>query len=92
VVAGAQAASERTQQLAQIDSANHFEQSAAARVRSGLTDLRPQLSAQYALLLQRDALVQLDAAALSADSALQRALGGGFEDHPDHNPGLTYAP
>ncbi len=92
VVAGAQAAAERTQQLAQIDSASHFEQSAAARVRSGLTDLRPQLSAQYALLLQRDALVQLDAAALSADTALQRALGGGFEDSPVNNPKLTYTP
>jgi len=28
---------------------------------------------------QRDALLQLDAAALSADIALQRALGGGYE-------------
>jgi multidrug efflux system outer membrane protein len=92
VVAGEQAASERTQQLAQIDSASHFEQSAAARVRQGITDLRPQLSAQYALLLQRDALVQLDAAALSADIALQRALGGGFEDSPVNNPKLTYTP
>jgi outer membrane protein, multidrug efflux system len=92
VVAGEQAASERTQQLAQIDSATHFEQSAAARVRQGITDLRPQLSAKYALLLQRDALVQLDAAALSADSALQRALGGGFEDSSVNNPGLTYIP
>jgi outer membrane protein TolC len=28
---------------------------------------------------QRDALLQLDSAALSADVALQRALGGGYE-------------
>ena len=37
-------------------------------------------------------LVQLDAAALSADIALQRALGGGFEDSPVNNPKLTYTP
>ena len=42
--------------------------------------------------MQRDALVQLDAAALSADSALQRALGGGFEDSSTGNPGLSYSP
>jgi len=28
---------------------------------------------------QRDGLLQLDSAALSADIALQRALGGGYE-------------
>lgn len=91
VVAGAQAASQRTQQLAQVESATHMEHSAAARVRQGLTDLRAQLAAQSMLLMQRDALVQLDAAALSADSALQRALGGGFEDSPN-NLRLSYAP
>ena len=92
VVAGTQAASQRTQQLAQVDAAAQLEQSAAARVRQGVTDLRAQLGAQSMLLMQRDALVQLDAAALSADSALQRALGGGFEDSPNNNPGLSYAP
>jgi len=66
--------------------------STAARVRQGVTDLRAQLGAQSMLLMQRDALVQLDAAALSADSALQRALGGGFEGSPNNNPGLSYAP
>jgi outer membrane protein TolC len=30
--------------------------------------------------VQRDALAQIDAARLSADIALQRALGGGFEE------------
>jgi len=92
VVAGSQAASQRAQQLVQVESATHLEQSAAARVRQGITDLRAQLGAQSMLLMQRDALVQLDAAALSADSALQRALGGGFEDSPNSNPGLSYAP
>lgn len=92
VVAGTQAASQRTQQLAQMDAATQLEQSAAARVRQGVTDLRAQLAAQSMLLMQRDALVQLDAAALSADSALQRALGGGFDDSRNNNPGLSYAP
>jgi outer membrane protein TolC len=42
------------------------------------------------VLVQRDALVQLDAAGLSADIALQRALGGGFQDSPG-GAGLAYA-
>lgn len=92
LVAATQAASQRTQQLAQLDAATKLERSAAARVRQGVTDLRAHLAAQSMLLMQRDALVQLDAAALSADSALQRALGGGFEDAPKNNPGLSDAP
>ncbi len=80
VIAGEQAESERVQQLAQLQASAQLEQSAIARTRQGLTDLRPQLSAQYAVLVQRDALAQIDAARLSADIALQRALGGGFED------------
>jgi outer membrane protein, multidrug efflux system len=81
VIAGEQADSGRVQQLAQLQASADLERSAAARTRQGLTDLRPQLNAQYAVLLQRDALAQLDAARLSADIALQRALGGGFEDY-----------
>lgn len=80
VIAGEQANSERVQQLAQLQASDAIERSASARARQGLTDLRPQLSAQYALLVQRDALAQIDAARLSADIALQRALGGGFEE------------
>jgi len=92
LVAATQAASQRTQQLAQLDAATQLERSAAARVRQGVTDLRAHLGAQSMLLMQRDALVQLDAAALSADSALQRALGGGFDDSPNNNRGLSDAP
>jgi multidrug efflux system outer membrane protein len=80
VIAGEQADSERVQQLAQLQASTGLELSAAARVRQGLTDLRPQLSARYAVLVQRDALAQIDAARLAADIALQRALGGGFEE------------
>jgi multidrug efflux system outer membrane protein len=49
-------------------------------VRQGLTDSRAELTATESWIEQRDALLQLDAAALSADIALQRALGGGYED------------
>ena len=80
VIAGEQADAQRTQQLAAVAATSGLEQSAAARVQQGLTDLRPQLRAHDALLVQRDALAQIDAARLSADIALQRALGGGFDD------------
>ena len=80
VVAGEQAAEQRAQQLIQLQSSTAMEENAVARTRQGLTDARPSLNAQYAVLVQRDALVQIDAASLSADSALQRALGGGFEN------------
>jgi multidrug efflux system outer membrane protein len=52
---------------------------ARSRARAGLTDLRPQLEAEHNTLVQQDALLQLNAAALSADVALQRALGGGYD-------------
>jgi outer membrane protein, multidrug efflux system len=89
VIAGEQADSERVQQLAQLQASAALERSAAARVRQGLTDLRPQLSAQDAVLVQRDALAQLDAARLAADIALQRALGGGFEGPPSNNASIS---
>ena len=53
-------------------------ESAAARVRQGVVDPRSELTAAEASIQQRDALLQLDAATLSADVALQRALGGGY--------------
>jgi outer membrane protein, multidrug efflux system len=89
VIAGEQAGSERVQQLAQLQASAALAQSAAARVRQGLTDLRPQLRAQHAVLVQREALAQLDAAGLAADIALQRALGGGFEDSPSNNDSMS---
>jgi multidrug efflux system outer membrane protein len=80
VVAGNQATSQRAQQLEQLQAASALQRSAEARAAQGLTDARPALNAQFAVLLQRDAVVQLDAAALTSDSALQRALGGGYGD------------
>ena len=53
--------------------------SAAARVRQGVKDARTELTATESWLDQRDALVQLDAAALASDIGLQRALGGGYD-------------
>ena len=90
VVTGQQTASERAQRFAQLQATTKLQQTAASRARQGLTDIRPALSAEDAVLVQRDALVQLDAAGLSADIALQRALGGGFQDSPG-NTGLAYA-
>jgi multidrug efflux system outer membrane protein len=75
----AQIAAQRVQRQVEVDSAQRLRQSAAARVRQGLTDPRAELTATESWLDQRDALLQLDAAALSSDIALQRALGGGYE-------------
>jgi multidrug efflux system outer membrane protein len=74
----AQIAAERRQRLIEVDAAQRLTQSAAARVAQGVTDPRPELSATESWIEQRDALVQLDAAAVSSDIGLQRALGGGY--------------
>jgi multidrug efflux system outer membrane protein len=75
----AQIAAERAQRSIEVDAASRLQGSAAALVRQGLTDPRPELDAAQSALEQRDVLLQLDAAALAADIALQRALGGGYE-------------
>ncbi len=74
----AQIAAERRQRLIEVAAAERLTQSAAARVHQGVTDPRPELSATESLIEQRDALLQLDAAAVSTDIGLQRALGGGY--------------
>jgi multidrug efflux system outer membrane protein len=75
----AQIDAERMQRARQVEAALRMKNSAAARVRQGLNDSRSELMATESWIDQRDALLQLDAAALSADVALQRALGGGYE-------------
>jgi outer membrane protein, multidrug efflux system len=75
----AQIAARRTQRAIEVDSARQLQGSAAARVRQGIIDPRAELAARESWLEQRDALLQLDSAALSADIALQRALGGGYD-------------
>jgi multidrug efflux system outer membrane protein len=74
-----QLAAERVQAQVQLDAAERLKTSAAARVRQGVVDSRSELTATESWIAQRDALLQLDAAALSADIGLQRALGGGYE-------------
>jgi outer membrane protein, multidrug efflux system len=75
----AQIAAQRTQRTLEVDAALQLRDSASARVRQGITDSRTELAATESWIEERDTLLQLDAAALSADVALQRALGGGYE-------------
>jgi outer membrane protein, multidrug efflux system len=76
----AQIAAERSQRVIQVNAAQQLESGASARVRQGIVDPRTELTASETWIEQRDVLLQLDAAALSADIGLQRALGGGYED------------
>jgi multidrug efflux system outer membrane protein len=62
-----------------VAAALRLKNTAAARVRQEVSDSRSELMATASWIDQRDALMQLDAAALSADIGLQRALGGGYE-------------
>jgi multidrug efflux system outer membrane protein len=75
----AQITAQRLQRVLQVDAARRLNDSAAARVRQGVTDTRAELEATESWIEQRDALLRLDAAAVSADIGLQRALGGGYE-------------
>ena len=75
----AQIEAQRAQRSKQVDAALRMKNTAAARVRQGLSDSRSELQATESWIDQRDSLMQLDSAALSADIALQRALGGGYE-------------
>ena len=63
---------------AQIVAAEDFRKSAQARETRGVADARPTLAASAEVQRQRDAEIQLDAAALSAEIALTKALGGGY--------------
>ena len=73
---------ERRERAAAVADARRMVASAAATVRHGLADRRAPLAARITLLEQRDAVVQIDGAALSADVGLQRALGGGYSTAP----------
>jgi len=65
--------------MIELDAAVKLKASAAARVRQGVADSRTELSAAESWLEQRDELLQLDSAEVSADIGLKRALGGGYE-------------
>jgi multidrug efflux system outer membrane protein len=92
----AQIAARRTQRQIELDAASRLRVSAEARERQGITDPRPELTATESWLEQRDALLQLDAATLSSDIALQRALGGGYESPQQlansHSSSMTTTP
>jgi len=75
----AQISTQLNEHQLQLNAATALQKTAAARVTAGVTDLRPQLTADLALIAERDALAQLNFAAVSADIDLQRALGGGYE-------------
>jgi outer membrane protein, multidrug efflux system len=70
---------QRQQRLLQLQAAVRIKDVAIARNQQGITDTRPVLNAVQTWLEQRDALLQIDASAVAADIALQRALGGGYE-------------
>jgi multidrug efflux system outer membrane protein len=92
----AQITAQRTQRMIEVDAARRLRGSAAARVRQGIGALQIELTATESWMEQRDALLQLDAAALSADIALQRALGGGYDSPPilvnSHSTDTTTTP
>jgi multidrug efflux system outer membrane protein len=83
----AQLEAQRAQRALAVDAAQRLKSGSAARVRQGISDERGELTAAESWIEQRDALHELDAAALSADIGLQRALGGGYE-----NPQKTTTP
>ena len=75
----AQIAAQRAERRKSLDAASALQASAAARVRQGVVDPRVELRAAETSMQERDTLLQLDAAAVSADIGLKRALGGGYE-------------
>jgi multidrug efflux system outer membrane protein len=79
----------RRQQLAAVGSLHH---TAQLRAERGLSDDRAVLDAEAGLIDQRDALLTLDGAAVSADIALIKALGGGYRDHDAAPAHATTAP
>jgi multidrug efflux system outer membrane protein len=88
----AQIEAQRAQRLKQVEAALRMKNTAAARVRQGLSDSRSELQATQSWIDQRDGLIQLDSAALSADIALQRALGGGYVQELARSSSTTATP
>ena len=85
VAAGLSAAAQQRGRQQQMLELRSLTNAAAARVQAGTSDIRPQLALELEQLASRDALTQLQLSALTADIALQRALGGGYlatEDKP----------
>lgn len=62
----------------QVAAARALQETAAARVRRGVSDDRSLLAAEVQVLQQRDAAAALHAQAISTEIALTKALGGGY--------------
>jgi len=85
VAAGLSAAAQQRGRQQQLLELRSLVTAAVARTLAGTSDIRPQLALELEQLANRDALTQLQLSALTADIALQRALGGGYlatEDKP----------
>jgi len=85
VAAGLSAAAQQRGRQQQLLELRSLVTAAVARTQAGTSDIRPQLALELEQLANRDALTQLQLSALTADIALQRALGGGYlatEDKP----------
>jgi len=85
VAAGLSAAAQQRGRQQQLLELRALVTAAVARTQAGTSDIRPQLALELEQLANRDALTQLQLSALTADIALQRALGGGYlatEDKP----------
>jgi multidrug efflux system outer membrane protein len=80
-----QVQSRQHEHAAQISAAENFRKSAQSRENRGVIDARPVLAASVEVQRQRDAEVQLEAAALSAEIALTKALGGGYRTDTQNN-------
>jgi multidrug efflux system outer membrane protein len=87
-----QVRSRQHEHAAQIAAAENSRNSAQSRENRGVIDARPVLAARAEVQRQRDAEIQLDAAALSAEIALTKALGGGYRsDSPNHSNAVSGA-
>ena len=75
----AQIQAQSSERRKSLNAAMALQASAAARVRQGVVDPRVELRADDTLIQERDAVLQLDAAAVSSDIGLKRALGGGYD-------------
>jgi multidrug efflux system outer membrane protein len=74
----------------QVTTAAEMMHSAQSQQAQGLIDAKPGLTAAQMVIDQQDLLIQVDLAALSADIALQRALGGGYRNnHEQLSSGIS---
>jgi multidrug efflux system outer membrane protein len=78
----------RQQSAEQLAAKAQILDGARARMRQGVINAIPVLDAAETLDRQRDAIVQLDVAALTTEIALTRALGGGYHG-PTQSPSTS---